>query len=106
MRLPDGFQGSSEWKLMKNSKLETVEPEDQLFALEEHLAGALKPITPPQELVSRLRERIRFPQREEIVWRLGNWRRLFLVYGGVMSGMLVVITVARAFFYFFGRRHM
>jgi len=91
---------------MKNSKLETVEPEDQLFALEEHLAGALKPIRPPQELVSRLRERIHFPQRDEIVSQLGNWRRLFLVYGGVMSGMVVIITVARAFFYFFGRRHM
>jgi hypothetical protein len=106
MRHPDGFQGSSEWKLMKNRKLETVQPEDQLFALEEHLAGALKPITPPRELVTRLRERIRFPQREEIVSRLGNWRRLFLVYGGVMSGMLAIITVARAFFYFFGKRHM
>ena len=30
----------------------------------------------------------------------------FLVYGGVMSGMLVIITIARAFFYFFGKRHM
>ena len=91
---------------MKNSKLETVEPENQLFALEEHLAGTLKPITPPQELVTRLRERIRFPQPEEIVYRLGNWKRLFLIYGGVMSGMLVIITVARAFFYFFGKRQM
>jgi len=91
---------------MKNSKLETVKPEDQLFALEEHLAGALKPITPPREVVTRLRERIRFPQRDEIVLRLGNWKRLFLIYSGVMSGMLVIITIARAFFYFFGKRQM
>ena len=84
----------------------TTNPEDQLFALEAHLAGALKPITPPQELVSRLRERIRFPQREEIVSRLGNWRRLFIIYGGVMSGLLVIITIARALFYFVGRKHM
>ncbi len=91
---------------MKKSKVKTTQPEEQLFALEEHLAGTLKPITPPQELVSRLRERIRFPEPEEIVWRLGNWRRLFLVYSGVMSGMLVIITFARAFFYFWGRRHM
>ena len=83
-----------------------TEPEDQLFTLEEHLAGTLKPITPPRELVTRLRERIRFPEREEIVSRLGNWKRLFLVYSGVMSGMLVIITVARALFYFWGRRHM
>ena len=91
---------------MKKSKVETIQPEDQLFALEEHLAGALKPITPPKELVSRLRERIRFPQSDEIVWHLGNWRRLFLVYSGVMSGLLVTITVARAFFYFVSRRQM
>ena len=91
---------------MKKSKLETIQPEDQLFALEEHLAGALRPITPPQELVSRLRERIRLPQPEEIVSRLGNWKRLFLVYGGVMSGLLVTITIARAFFYFVSKRHM
>lgn len=77
--------------------------ESQLFALEAHLAGALKPVTPPQEIVSRLRERIRFPQPKEIRWQIGNWRRLFVVYGGVMSGLLVIITVARAFFYFFRR---
>jgi len=91
---------------MKKSKIELTQPEDQLFALEEHLAGALKPITPPRELVARLRERIHFPQREDIVSRFANWKRLFLVYSGVMSGLLVVITIARAFFYFFGRRHM
>ena len=77
--------------------------ESQLFALEAHLAGALKPVTPPQEIVSRLRERIRFPQPKEISWQIGNWRRLFVVYGGVMSGLLVIITVARAFLYFFRR---
>lgn len=91
---------------MTKSKLEATKPEDQLFILEEYLAGALKPITPPRDLVQRLRERIHFPQTEEIVSRLGNWRRLFLVYGGVMSGLLLAITVARAFFYFVSRRHM
>lgn len=80
--------------------------EDQLFALEAHLAGALQPFTPSQEMVARLRERIRFPQRGEIVFQLGNWRRLFLVYGGVMSGLLVIITIARALFYFVGKRQI
>lgn len=79
------------------------ESEDQLFELEAHLAGTLKPVTPPSELVQRMRARIRFPQPEEIKSRIGNWRRLFVIYGGVMSGLLVVITIARAFFYFFRR---
>jgi len=91
---------------MAKSKMEIPNTDDQLFALEEHLAGTLKPITPPKELVVRLRDRIRFPQPEEIVSRLGNWRRLFLVYGGVMSGLLVIITIARALFYLVGRRQM
>ena len=89
---------------MRKSIPERSKSEDQLFALEEHLAGTLKPITPPQELVARLRERIHFPQPEHIVLRLGNWKRLFLVYGGVMSGLLVTITIARALFYFVSRR--
>lgn len=77
--------------------------ENQLFALEAHLAGTLKPVTPPNDVVQRLRERIRFPQPEEFNFRLGDWRRLFLIYGGVMSGLLIIITIARAFFYFYRR---
>jgi hypothetical protein len=78
--------------------------EDQLMALEAHLAGTLRPVSPPLEVVQRLRERIRFPQPEEIVSRFRDWRRLFVVFGGVMSGMLVIITVARALYYLVGRR--
>ena len=77
--------------------------ENQLFALEAHLAGTLKHVTPSSEIVQRMRARIRFPQPKEITSRFGDWRRLFVVYGGVMSGLLVTITLARAFFYFFRR---
>jgi len=77
-----------------------------LLNLEERLAGTLKPIRPSNDVVQRLRERIRFPVREEITSRLADWKRMFLVFGGVMSGLLAVITVARAFFYLVGRRHM
>jgi len=88
------------------NKRKTTLSEDQLYALEEHLAGTLKPVTPPMEVVQRLRERIRFPQPEEIAWRLRDWNRMFLIFGGVMSAMLLLITVARAFFYLVGRRHI
>ena len=91
---------------MNKRTIKSIQSEAQLYALEAHLAGALQPITPPRELVSRLRERIHFPQPNEIVSRLGDWRRLFLVYSGVMSGLLVIITGARALFYFVGKRHM
>lgn len=80
--------------------------EEILLDIEERLAGTLKPIRPSRDVVQRLRERIHFPAREEITVRLADWKRMFLVFGGVMSGLLVAITVARAFFYLVGRRHM
>ena len=89
---------------MKKHRKAPKEKDDQLFALEEHLAGTLKPITPPSELVVRMQNRIHLPQRQEIVSRIGDWQRLFLVFGGVMSGFVVMVTVARAFFYLLGRK--
>ena len=80
--------------------------DDIILSLEARLAGTLKPIQPSSDVVQRLREKIRFPTPEEITSRLGDWKRMFLVLGGVMSGLLLVITVARALFYFVGRRQM
>jgi hypothetical protein len=87
-------------------KSKTTLSDDQINALEAHLAGTLRPVTPPMDVVQRLRERIRFPQSDEIVLRLRDWERMFFVFGGVMSGMLVLITLARAFYYLVGRKHM
>lgn len=82
----------------------TTLSEDQVIELEAHLAGTLRPVIPPIDVVQRLRERIRFPQPEEIALRLRDWQRMFVVFGGVMSGMLVIITIARALYYLVGRR--
>ena len=84
----------------------TSDSDEILLDIEERLAGTLKPIRPSQDVVQRLRERIRFPAREEITLRLQDWKKMFLVFGGVMSGLLAIITVARALFYLVGRRHM
>jgi hypothetical protein len=88
------------------TQITPTDPEEILLDIEERLAGTLKPIRPSRDVVQRLRERIRFPAREEISFRLADWKRMFLVFGSVMSGLLVVITVARAFFYLVGRRHI
>ena len=80
--------------------------DDMILALETRLAGTLKPVQPSSDMLQRLRERLHFPNRKEIVSRLGDWNRMFLVFGGVMSGMLAIITVARAFYYLVGRRHI
>jgi len=84
----------------------TTLSDDQLNALEAHLAGTLRPVTPPMDVVQRLRERIHFPQSQEIVSRLRDWQRMFFVFGGVMSGLLVIITIARALYYFVGRKQI
>jgi hypothetical protein len=79
-------------------------PNEELNALEAHLAGTLRPVRPSRDLILRLRDRIRMPQREEIVIRLRDWRSLFLAFGSVMSALLLLITVARALFHLFGRK--
>jgi hypothetical protein len=74
--------------------------------LEAHLAETLRPVAPRKDFVKRLRERIRLPERAEIVSRLTDWRRLLLVFASVMSGMAIVITIVRAIYYMVGRRKM
>ena len=79
---------------------------ENLESLEAHLAGTLRPVAPPKDFVQRLRDRVRLPERGVFVNRLRDWNRLFLVFGSVMSGMLIVITIARALYYMVGRRNM
>jgi hypothetical protein len=88
---------------MVNRKIKTSTQE--LDMLETHLAGTLKRVSPPNEIIQRLRGRITMPVvRENITLRLRDWRTLFFVFGGVMSGMLLLVTIARAFYYMMGRR--
>jgi len=79
---------------------------ERLQALEDHLAGMLRPVAAPRGLVQRLRSRIHVPERSVIVDRLHDWQRLIWVLGGVISGGLVVLTVARAIFHLVGRRNI
>lgn len=86
-------------------KRNTNSPIESFDTLETHLAGTLKRVTPPNDIVQRLRGRLTMPARETITLRLRDWRRLFVVFGGVMSGMLLIVTIARAVYYFVGRRN-
>lgn len=78
-------------------------PTPELQSLETHLSRTLKRVAPSRELVERLRGRIQMPTRSEITLRLSDWRRLFFVFGGVLSGMLILVTIARMFYYFAAR---
>ena len=43
----------------------TSTPAEELDVLEAHLAGTLKPVTPPRDIIQRLRERIRMPDQKD-----------------------------------------
>jgi hypothetical protein len=85
---------------------QTSSTNDELQSLESHLSRTLKRVAPPNGLVERLRGRVQMPTRSEIQLRFSDWRRLFFVFGSVMSGMLLLVTLARAFYYLAGRRNM
>ena len=84
----------------------TTSSEPKLDELETHLAGTLKWVAPRHDFVQRLRGHIHFPPREEIATRLQDWRRLFIIFASVVSGMLIIITIARALYHLFGRRNV
>jgi len=86
------------------SKWQEDNTPENLISLEARLARTLRPITPPKGIAQRLRERIHLPERDEIINRLQDWNRLFLVFASVMSGMMLLITFARALYYIVGRR--
>lgn len=76
-------------------------PQDPLRALEERLAGALRPVHPRHNFVQRLRDRFRRPVPEVAVRRPFDWQFLLLTLGAVISVAVLLITLARALFYFF-----
>ncbi|MCF6277349.1 MAG: hypothetical protein L3J16_01165 [Anaerolineales bacterium] len=77
---------------------------DQINMVEDYLAHTLKAVRPPGDVMQRLQERIGSLEPHLIVKRLSNWELVLIVTGSVMSAAVVILTVARALFYFFGRR--
>jgi hypothetical protein len=79
---------------------------EQIDAIEGRLAGTLKPVRPPKDFVQRLRGHIRVPGGRAIIVRLRDWKRLLLMFGGILSGAVLILTVARAMYHLFGRRNL
>ena len=82
----------------------TPPPAENFSDLEAHLAGTLTRVSPPKGFPQRLRERVHMVEPRLIAERIASWRFFFVVVGGVMSAMVLVITVARALFHLTGRR--
>lgn len=88
---------------MRKKKKDFPAPES-LQLLEAHLAGTLRPVAPPRNFAQRLGRRIRIPERRLLTTRLQDWKRLFLVLGSVMSGMVLILSLARALYFLAARR--
>ncbi len=78
--------------------------DSELNALEGRLAGTLRRMPAPDDFVERLRGHIHVPEHGELVLRVQDWVRVMLVFGGVMSGAVIVLTFARALLHLLGRR--
>ena len=71
--------------------------------LETYLDKAMHSVKPPDDVMNRLRTRIGSLEPSIIAKRLSNWEFTIITIGSVMSAAMVILTVARALFYFFGR---
>ena len=89
----------------KNIEKRIESAKEQVSELEAYLSGALKPIRPPADVVQRLQERIGSLEPSRIAKRLSNWELSIITVGSVMSAAMVILTIVRALFYFFGRHN-
>jgi hypothetical protein len=76
---------------------------DKLALLENHIAGALRPVRPSQEFVQHIRNRMHFAPMPVVANRISTPRYLLLALGGVLTAALLIITGTRALFYLLGR---
>ncbi len=76
---------------------------EQVNELENSLSSLLTPVRPPSDVMQRLKERIGSLEPQRIAKRLSNWELSIITIGSVMSAAMVILTITRALFYFFGR---
>jgi hypothetical protein len=71
--------------------------------VEAELAALLHPVHPSARLVRTMRERIKFKPPIEVARQFETPPSLLMILGGVLSASLLILTVARAFFYLANR---
>ena len=71
--------------------------------LEAYLDNAMRTVRPPEDVMKRLRDRIGSLEPNIIAKRLSNWEFTLIITGSVMAAATVILTIARALFFFFNR---
>lgn len=72
--------------------------------LESRLQRALQPIALSAEHLQRVRRRIRYPSQVRAAQRMFEWEFWFIIIGGVLTTFMLILTLARALFYLFGKK--
>ncbi len=78
--------------------------ESEVSELEKTLSSALKPLSPPIDVMQRLKKQIGSLEPHRFAKRISTWELSIITIGSVMSAAMVILTIARALFYFFGRK--
>jgi hypothetical protein len=71
--------------------------------IESLLDSAMRSVRPPDDVMQRLREKIGSIEPTIIAKRLSNWEFTIILMGSVMAVATIILSIARAFFYFFNR---
>lgn len=71
--------------------------------VEARLQAAFKPIKPSHNFVSTVHKRIHLSPNIEVSRYAKNRNRLVVVFGSVLSALVLLITIGRALYYLTGR---
>ena len=67
--------------------------------VETRLENAFRPVSPSRKFVQKVRSRIKIVPSVVVAERLNNTPRILLLLGGVIAGVLLIASGARAFVY-------
>ncbi len=73
-------------------------------SLESRLSDTFQPVKPANGLVSTIRRRITLAPPSVVAERVSNPNHLLMIIGGVVSGMILLVTLARVLYYLVGSR--
>jgi hypothetical protein len=77
---------------------------DPIQVLETRLAGTLRPVTPSNDFVRRLKGDIRLPAPGALHAHAQDWRALLVALFSVLAGFAVIVMLARILFHISGRQ--
>ncbi len=73
--------------------------------LESRLSETYQAVKPGHHLMNKIKSRIKLAPPTIVAQRMTNPNQFLLIIGSVVSGMILIITIARAFYYLSGGKN-